>query len=479
MGLNKPKIQNNKSSQEDLSVLNDRALIESILNQEYILVIGSEAILRLDIEGTDNTGDSQVLLYNQMLLERDLEIRKQEAWDDEQWHNFFQSEYLSKDIASKAERSISYDISEISSELKALINTRLFPFVMTTCIDRYLETLMRSIYGDSLKIVNFYDKESLDTFYNEIKERENEPFKPMSPTLFYAFGKLNTTADGCTPLPCVFSEDDAIRCISDWIRVEDNKKELFRFIDNKRIIAIGCNFNDWKFRFFWFTIRHSIKELEGKNTVAITSIYNNLQRYLNISLKPIPVHVETDSRQFMNRITNLLVPPQNDIHSVELWEEVLKSKRRNGGFIFLSYAHEDFPLVYQIFQYLTEKGYNVWLDNKNLYSGDVYEAKIERALNECAIFMPILSKQVGVDLANGNFNRFYLKKEWRAIKDRKEMNTVAVVALATCDYDVYKKYHTVKFREYWGITNDKEDITVEHLAQIKHMEVGLEKILNK
>ena len=86
MGLNKPHIQNNISPiEEEMGRLNDKDLLQSILNQEYILVIGSEAILEQNVDGTDNTGDSQVLLYHQMLVEQPFDTKSIKFQTDEEW----------------------------------------------------------------------------------------------------------------------------------------------------------------------------------------------------------------------------------------------------------------------------------------------------------------------------------------------------------------------------------------------------------
>lgn len=479
MGLSKPSDQNRRKSKTE-ERLKDNAFLESILNDEYVLVVGSETILRTDLEGTDNTGDSHVLLYNQMLLEREINIEKDRCWTEEEWHKVFEDNLMGKDLLANAEKKIEYNLDDISSELRSLIQTKHFPLILTTSIDGYLETLMKETWGNQLQIVNFYDKNSLDTFYKNIQRSKEDSLRIIPPTLFYVFGKVNYTDDGITELPFVFSEDDAIIAISKWVQIEDNKKKLFEYIDHKRIMAIGCKFNDWKFRFFWYSLKHSTESLRGRNTVAITfdkekdNSFLSLERYL----KKEAVHVENDSRRFMAHVVELLNPNQ-DSASVEVWENILKSRRNKSGYIFLSYAHEDFPIAYQLFVHLTNSGYNVWLDNKNLYSSDIYESKIQIALAECVIFIPVLSKQVSKDLTEGNLHRFYLNKEWRPMRDRRAIGSINIIPLATNDYDIRESYHDVGFRNFWNIKDEEKDITIEKIENIEHFEQGLDKILKK
>lgn len=486
MGLPKAK-EENKNRQRTENRLRDDVILESILQNEYILVIGSEAILKPDLEGTDKSGDSLVLLYNAMLQERGIELPPKN-WSEKKWQEYFRQQHIHRDLLEFSEEAIRigdedgscYKLEDISEELDALIRTRYFPVVITTSVDGYLELLMRNVWGTGLQIVNFKDEKSLRKFYRNIDNLKKGELFMMPPTLIYAFGKVNYTHDGVNKCKFVFTEDDAIEAISDWLKIQKTQQKLFEFIEPKKIMAIGCKFNDWKFRFFWYSLRHDITRL-GEGTVAISFndgtddlTYSDLKQYLLDENIP----VESDSRKFMRHIESLLNPDLTST-SVNVYESVLKKRRNSSGYIFLSYPHEDFSMVFQIFTHLVESGYNVWLDNKNLYSSDKYEEKIKKALDNCTVFMPVLSKQVGKDLSNNNKERFYLRKEWSKAKERRALKTVHVIPLATNDYDINKDYHRVGFRDYWNIKEEEEDITIEYIENIEHFKQGLDKILKK
>lgn len=479
MGIIKAKNLNNQVQSDTGGKLDDKVLLKSILEREYILIVGSEAILNKDLEGTNEAGDSNILMYNAMLDERGIQVDSSN-WDEHHWQDCFRQNLMPADLYSRVEnpqnKCIKYELNDISSSLESLIKTKYFPIVFTTSTDRYLETLMSSVW-ENLKVVNFYDNSSVDVFLDNLSECKTDPMRIMPPTLFYVFGKANYTSDGITKLPFVFSEDDAIDAIAKWIRVKNEKKKLFDYYSDKKIMAIGCRFCDWRFRFFWYAFRNDIAKL-SQGTVAITfketnSSDTSLRHYLTNE----NIHVEPDSRAFMDHLLELLNPKQNST-SVTVIEEILKKRRRNEGIIFISYAHEDFPIVYEIFTHLTNSGYNVWLDNKNLYSSDMYEKKIKDALSKCTIFMPILSEQVRKDLEADNLSRFYIKKEWSPIRDRRALNSVHVVPLAINSYNPREPYHN-KFEEFWDMTNKEEAITIESVREIKHFKEGLDKILKQ
>ena len=487
MGLPKPKAIN-KNKLEKQNRLRDDVILESLLNNEYILIVGSEAILKQDLRGTDGTGDSKVFLYNAMLQERDIQGHS-EYWPEEKWQEFFSQQHIHSDFLNTVEEIIRdgdeegsyYKMEDISPELCSLIGTKHFRLVITTSIDGYLELLMRDVWGTELQVVNFEDGKSLTQFYTNLDNFKKGDLFIMPPTLFYAFGKVNYTHDGVSKCKYVFTENDAIVEISKWLQINFCNQELFELITHKKIMAIGCKFNDWQFRFFWYSLRHDIEKLGEGNTVAVTfkdedgPSYSNLKHYLQKE----NIYVEPDSRAFMKHLFQLLNPEPSSC-SAAVYEKVLANRRSKGGFIFLSYPHEDFSMVYQIFLHLVNSGYNVWFDNKNLYSGDKYYEKIKKALQNCLIFMPILTAQVANDLSAANLSRFYLRKEWSVAKDRYAIKTVKVIPLATNDYDLDQDYHTKGFRNYWNLNEDEEkDITVEYIQNIEHFKETLDKTLKK
>ena len=62
-----------------------------------------------------------------------------------------------------------------------------------------------------------------------------------------------------------------------------------------------------------------------------------------------------------------------------------------GRHIFVSYSRKDVIYAYAIMGYLIEQGFDVWLDQLQLPWGTNFPIEIERAIKDCAVFMPLLS----------------------------------------------------------------------------------------
>src|SRR5688500_13580814 len=58
--------------------------------------------------------------------------------------------------------------------------------------------------------------------------------------------------------------------------------------------------------------------------------------------------------------------------------------------IFLSYSSKDRPFATRIVEDL-ERFYDVWIDRSDLSGGAAWEQMIEKAVNDCGVFMVIVS----------------------------------------------------------------------------------------
>jgi len=80
--------------------------------------------------------------------------------------------------------------------------------------------------------------------------------------------------------------------------------------------------------------------------------------------------------------------------------------------VFLSYAREDSVAAQRIAEALRGRGIEVWFDQDELRGGDAWEAKIRRQINECALFMPVISANTNLRLEG------YFRREWKQAVER-------------------------------------------------------------
>ena len=77
------------------------------------------------------------------------------------------------------------------------------------------------------------------------------------------------------------------------------------------------------------------------------------------------------------------------------------------GAVFLSYAREDTEAARRIADALRAFGVEVWFDQSELRGGDQWDGKIKKQIRECALFLPLVSKQTQ-ERTEGYFRREWL-----------------------------------------------------------------------
>ena len=262
------------------------------------------------------------------------------------------------------------------------------------------------------------------------KEQSSEEFE-VRPTLYYICGKVNNKGK-----KFVATENDAIDVVARWF----SDKAPTNFLTNirpKGIISLGCKFDDWLFRFFWYILRKDINHIDTslKDAVAV-SFSSESGKKLNEYLRSKNVYTESDARTFINKILG---------NKDQCIKDIAEANSQVGG-IFISYAHEDMPIVAQIVERLNKDGFDVWFDSSKLGSGDNYDKRIANAIAKCKIFVPILSPQVKQDLCDGHLDRYYISTEWALIKQRvhnieDDTQKIHIMPMAISGYDERADYH--------------------------------------
>ena len=85
--------------------------------------------------------------------------------------------------------------------------------------------------------------------------------------------------------------------------------------------------------------------------------------------------------------------------------------------VFLSYASQDAAAAAKICDALRAAGIEVWFDKSELRGGDVWDQSIRRQIKNCALFIPVISKNT--DARPEGYSRL----EWKLAVDRSHLFT--------------------------------------------------------
>lgn len=402
---------------------NMKKFIKDVLNDKYALVIGNEIILDPEVEPT-----------------RDVHkyfLRKVNDVSSVQYEDYYEialdkSERINPLRQLVASGEINFCDEHVSVELKNLLATKLFTTVLTTTTDGYLETVMRKIWGKELRVVNVYDKDTVDDLQN-VRKSCRKGKKYNQPTLIYVFGKME---EEDLTRKYLRTESDAILLIEKWMRMDvESNNEMLDYIRSKRLLALGCKYDNWFFRFFWYVLTGSVdtEQFEGTGEVAFAlNASERSENQLQQFLERTNICVLGDALSFIESLTKTLTEDSDD---ALLRQQIIDTRRRGG--IFISYSSKDALTAGQLFFQLSAKRYDVWLDNARLYGGDDYEKEIEDAIAAAKIFIPILSPNIAEDLKRGDTEHYY-NKEWRMAQQFKDK---IIVPLAVNGYSLRAEYH--------------------------------------
>ena len=438
MGFKPKEDTGRRIAQQAELVFSKEKFVEDVFNDDYILVVGSEVIMNKEEEPTGDVKQYILRALNTSLG------RNYKDFNELLQHSGDGIDPIRNLLNSEAD--FSYDLNDISPELRDLLSTGLFRFVLTTTFDGYLETLLTDIWkqkGETLRVVNIDDKKSLDELNNILKDcREDRVYR--QPTLFYIFGKA--VADEAKKF--VRTDDDAIQIIEKWI--QPTKHDLvLKLIRSKKLLALGCKFDDWYFRFFWYILKHNLKSLEEGQVAFLLDEHDRSEHKLRTFLRSKRIYQHGDARAFMADITQMLTSTETD----NPFHDLVVRHRRRGG-IFLSYCSKDVVMASQLFFTLCRKGFNVWFDNARLRGGDNYNREIADAIGEARVFIPLLTPSVADDLKKGSTDHYY-NDEWRMAA---QTGSKHIIPVATNGYDLRADYHTSAFESIIANALHGEDL---------------------
>ncbi len=90
------------------------------------------------------------------------------------------------------------------------------------------------------------------------------------------------------------------------------------------------------------------------------------------------------------------------------------------GTVFVSYAMEDRVAADAIKQALEAAGINVFIDRDDLLAGDAFESQLEKEIQECSLFMPLISRHTV------QRRQAYFRLEWNLAFERSSRMDLSV-----------------------------------------------------
>lgn len=208
------------------------------------------------------------------------------------------------------------------------------------------------------------------------------------PVVFHLFGRATSMPEYAV------TEEDVLEFMHALQSQEGRPEKLFRLLQQKNLLIVGCGFVDWLARFFIrLGVSTRLSAAGGKTDWFIerapsTSEFAVFLDHFGRSTE----HFSREPVEFIARFAEKL-PRDLSLTSAPRAPAARRDPARDilEGALFLSYASEDRAIVERIQQALGED-IDCWFDRLQLIGGDDWESKIIRNVNACSLFVLILSR---------------------------------------------------------------------------------------
>ena len=378
-------------------------LISKIEREEVILVLGDQLSM-LNINGQRVPLKDYILANLVEALnseERDpsrrIEMSDVTSFSDvsyeykkERWQSIGSDPYTE---TAEVLANISPRMYETES-LSKLLSISQFKTILTTSFDDIAYSVLKSKYGEG-SVMNLG--------YVRRTNGQDIPQRTDKRIIYHIFGKPSSEQHSY-----VLSEDDLLEFIHFWMDQNYRPKELSNKLSDKYILALGCNYPDWLFRFFFHSLKYnSTLRNECRDNGLLAD--RNLDMELISFLRRMEASAHEDAISFIDE----LCERWEKRNRVETVSEAPETESQDEAFI--SYANEDYDTVADISSIFLEMGFKVWFDKRNLEGGDKYEKLIKDKISKAKVFIPVIS----ANTENSTGPRFF-RKEWTWAKKAEE-----------------------------------------------------------
>ena len=290
------------------------------------------------------------------------------------------------------------------SLLLRLLETKRFPFVITTSFTPIVEDCMRQIWGnEKVRVLQFNNDPN-----RSMKEEEgdiNNENELGRPTVFYMFGKLCEE-----PHRYAVTDMDLMEFCKSWMTGAGVPRNIAECLKKRYLLFLGGSYNDWLFRFIWFSMRHKASGVQKDNaSMFVVEKVDNKAMATNCNEclhGPTIIQSLKDKDSFEKFLERIDAFTQNDPKFViqQIEQRLTKLDEANwimdseddsdSPDVFLSYSRKDSDAATFLYRELTNKNLNVWFDTKSIDDAEKWRKRISIGIQKTKLFVPLLTHNV-------------------------------------------------------------------------------------
>jgi hypothetical protein len=328
------------------------------------------------------------------------------------------------DVTSVYLQDPANDPEDLHYETRAVLTGRSWPtpeplkkLAAITHFDLFVSVTVDSLLEQALNEVRFGGANSTRSLaYSEKSQVQDLPPDGDAagrPTVFQLFGKLNATGD------YAITEEKVLE-FSHRLQSRDLRpKNLFDAFRVKNFLVLGCSLPGWLARFFLRAAKGDQLYTQGsRGVVADQASQHDQDLVMFLERRKTAIYSQGDAPAFVEELHRRWMEQFGKKQAMEAVPSPEAASPEGLDFkidsVFISYASEDRTVAQQVKNAFDAAGVDVWYDQRALESGDDYRVKIEKNIESCSYFVPLISRSTA-----GQERRFFRLEWFKAIDEMK------------------------------------------------------------
>jgi TIR domain/SIR2-like domain len=292
-----------------------------------------------------------------------------------------------------------------------------------TDFDLFVTTTFDSLLESAINLERFGGSPSTEVLSyapNRVVDLPAERARLTRPVVYHLFGKLSASPT------YAISDEDLLEYICALQNESLVPERLFHELEHNHLLVIGSSFSNWLARLFLrMAKRHRLSDPRDVGEILADDQVSGDERLVwFLQQVSVRTRIYTGAQRFVE-----------ELHG--RWQARNKTSGRSGASgtstassafsplrfvpparempdhaVFVSYAREDLPAVQRIKAGLEAAGITTWFDMDRLQAGDDYDRKIQRNIQRCSYFIPVISATTQSRLEG------YFRREWSYALDR-------------------------------------------------------------
>jgi len=283
-----------------------------------------------------------------------------------------------------------------------------------TDFDLYVSTTCDSLLEAAINLERFgaaASTEVLSYSPNRVVDLPTERDRLQRPVVYHLFGKLAASPT------YVISDEDLLEFICALQSEHLVPEKLFHELEHNHLLFIGSNFTNWLARLFLrMAKRQRLSDPRDVGEVLADDHTSEDDRLVSfLQQVSVRTRIYMGAERFVEELHGRWQARHKSAAPAAASAPVRflpPAREMPDNAVFISYAREDLPAVQQLKAGLEAAGVTTWFDVDRLESGDDYDRKIQRNIQRCSYFIPVVSSTTQRRLEG------YFRREWSYAMDR-------------------------------------------------------------